>query len=350
LPLRLPEAAQLANIVFDAAERKPLTPEVRSRIAARCAALRLETIRPYFGSLARDPIHHSSYYLAVDTETEPLLLHMALANAPTSAIFAKALLIGRMPRPSGPGVVINAIPFAAADAQNIARFTAHIDTAFLPRPRGSQATVVARIEEPASDLPAAFSAFQAVFKRTGRNVAAVVPAAAAGDPRAFHSAAVWCAVRWGWREGFAAVARIPADDRARQTIREAAAFSRFAIEVAAPELDTALETAARLHEAIRETRSAQKIAGPFDFELRMDPAGPPLTPARAAHCLSWLKTRGHAAQLLAPGNPPDLAEFAAVARQFQCGLSLSAPPPAPGRFSVESSVDAIEETAEALLG
>jgi len=58
----------VANLVFSLAERKPLSDELRSRLAARSLALRLETLRPYAGSLERDPVHHSTYYLAVDSQ------------------------------------------------------------------------------------------------------------------------------------------------------------------------------------------------------------------------------------------------------------------------------------------
>ena len=61
LPLRPSEAAELAILVFEQAERKPLNDEVRNRLAARAAVLRLETVTPYFGSLVRDPVHPSSY-------------------------------------------------------------------------------------------------------------------------------------------------------------------------------------------------------------------------------------------------------------------------------------------------
>ena len=113
LPLRPSEASQLGSLILDQAERKPLTGDVRNRIAARGAVLRLETITPYFGSLERDPVHPSAYYLAVDgAQGEPLLLYLALATAPTSSIFYKPLLIGRTKRANGPEIVVNAVPFA----------------------------------------------------------------------------------------------------------------------------------------------------------------------------------------------------------------------------------------------
>jgi hypothetical protein len=58
-----------------------------------------------------------------------------------------------------------------------------------------------------------------------------------------------------------------------------------------------------LHEYIRLTRSAQKVARTFDFEpVLAGPAltTPPPTPQELLFCLHWLKTRGHAAQLAVP--------------------------------------------------
>jgi len=60
------DARELANLIFDHAEGKPLNDETRNRLASRASVLKLETITPYFGSLERDPVHPSAYYLAVD--------------------------------------------------------------------------------------------------------------------------------------------------------------------------------------------------------------------------------------------------------------------------------------------
>src|SRR5450755_4495761 len=97
LPLRPSDAADLANLIFDHAEGKPLTEETRNRLASRAGVLKLATIQPYFGSLERDPVHPSAYYLAVDGTAMDgtvagQLLYLALANAPTSSIYHKPLL------------------------------------------------------------------------------------------------------------------------------------------------------------------------------------------------------------------------------------------------------------------
>ena len=193
LPIRPPEAAEIANLVFTLAEKKPLTDEIRNRIVARAAALKLQSITPYFGSLARDPVHHSTYYLAVDTtDGPPLLLHMAAASAPTSSIFGKPLLIGRMRAAGSVEIVVNAIPFGAGDSESIDRFVAHIDGAFLPRPQSGDIVVAS------GDPAAAFEEFRAIQKRTGKNVA--------GLHAPYHHA-VWAAIRAGWRQPYTVYGR-----------------------------------------------------------------------------------------------------------------------------------------------
>jgi hypothetical protein len=328
LPLRPPEAAELANLIFSQAERKPLNDEVRGRIASRLAATRFESLRPYARSLERDPVHHSTYYMAVDgRDGEPLLLHMAPAAAPTSAIFAKALLIGRMRQTAGPEMVINAIPFGPADRDSLDLFSGHIDDAFLPRPQVSRAALVAHV------TPAVFEGFGAILKRSGKNVASI--AAAPGEsPAAFYYAGLWAAVRAGWRDGYSAGIRIGVDSADMQTVcatlQEAAPLTRFSIDVSAlagATYEAALSVAERVHELIRQARAARKITRPFDFELSLERAARPTTPEDVALCLEWLKNRAHAAQLIAPrvGSVAELPALADAARAAQCILSVDAP-------------------------
>jgi hypothetical protein len=328
LPLRPPEAAEVANLVFSLAERKPLNDEVRGRVASRLAAMRTESLRAYAGSLDRDPVHHSTYYMAVDGQNgEPLLLHMAAAAAPTSAIFAKPLLIGRMRRAGGPEMVLNAIPFGPGDHESIERFAAQIDPAFLPRAQASRPALVA------SATPAAFASFRAIWKAKRKNYASV--AAAPGEaPAAFYYAAVWAAIRAGWREGYTAGITITIEsadlDDVRGTICEAASLTRFAIDVSrlvnphGAKYEEALKAAERAHEMIRQARAARKIGRPFDFELSLENAPASTTAEELAFCLDWLKSHGHAAQLMAPrvGPGSDLASLAEAARSSQCTLSV----------------------------
>ena len=173
LPLRPAEAADVANLIFDHAERKPLTDDVRNRLAARAAVLKLQTITPYFGSLERDPVHPSVYYLAVDGESEPLLLHMALAAAPTSSIYHKPLLIGRMRRPNGPEMVINAIPFGPDERARTSRR--------LPRASTRPSIRSRRVREPRSrwkqTIPrrsTCFAAFRSAPARTSPRSPAII--------------------------------------------------------------------------------------------------------------------------------------------------------------------------------
>ena len=175
LPLRPSEAGELANLVFELAGNRPLGDDVRNRLAARAATLRLETITPHFGSLERDPVHRAMFYLAVDGQQgQPLLLHLALASSPSSALFPKSLLIGRMRRPVGPEMVVNCTPFASTDTEHVRRFATEVNPAFLPRPQGAQPAIAAGNRHPELSLPAAFDAFRGILKRAGRNLASTV--------------------------------------------------------------------------------------------------------------------------------------------------------------------------------
>jgi len=298
LPLPLSAAAELAHLILELAERKPLSDELRNRIGARGAVLRLEPVRPYFGSLARDPVHPSGHYLAVDgAHGEPLLLYMAPAAAPTSSIFYKPLLIGRTRRPNGPEIVINAIPFGPADHENLEKFAAKVDTAFVPRPHGSRTAIAV-----AANFPRAFEVFRGIWKRTGRNVAGIVCAPGA-SPRDVYSAGLWAAIRAGWREGYSAGVELSTRDE----IRDAAAFSLFRAAGSAGAIE-------QIHEAVRQARSLAKLPKAFDLEVVLEGE---IEPA-----LEQLKASAHAPQLIALRPGDDLESVAATARQFQCALSV----------------------------
>ena len=62
LPVRAADAIALADIIFDAAERRPFRDDVRNRIAARLNAERFDRLTPHPGSLAEDPVLHSADY------------------------------------------------------------------------------------------------------------------------------------------------------------------------------------------------------------------------------------------------------------------------------------------------
>jgi hypothetical protein len=263
LPLKASEAATLAEVIFAHAEGKQLTDDLRNRLASRAGGMQLSTIKPYFGSLAKDPIHPSTYYLAVDgRDTRPLLLHIALASAPTSGVFTRALLIGRM-RAAGREIVVNSIPFASSDWENVSRYAREIDTAFLPRPQGTRPAIAVGNRHPEISLPAAFEAFRTILKNTGVNMASTVQLsatremttddaiaardgenpAAAGHTRVsirhLYHAGLWAAIRSGWREGYNAEAdhfivsgNTPEEiarsvESAKEAIHHAAGYTKF---------------------------------------------------------------------------------------------------------------------------
>lgn len=305
LPLRPPEAAEVANLIFHHAEGKPLSDDMRNRLAARAAAvLKLQSIAPFFGSLERDPVHHSVYYLAVDA-TEPLLLHMALSTAPTSSIYYKPLLIGRMRRPNGSEMVINAIPFGPGDRANVETFAARINPAFYPQPQGARTTIT--VEE---GYPAAFDAFRAIQKRSGKNFAAF-----SGD----YHAVMWAAIRAGWRSAYTVAADLAAEAGAVTNFRGVEGCSRYSIAI--PASASGLDEAERIYQQIRSARAAVKISRRFDLEWD---AASPMTAQFLRSALEDLKERGHAPQLVCPGPlaEADLDNLAATAQHFQITLTF----------------------------
>ena len=340
LPLRPSEAAELANLIFELAETKALTDEIRNRIAARAMALKLETVTAWFGSLERDPVHRSTYYLAVDgREGPPHLLHMAPAGAPTSSLFSKPLLIGRMRRARGPEVVINAVPFGPEDADNIDKLAA-LDPAFLPRPHGPRPALVLDAS------PEAFETFRFIWKGKRKNVASVT------GP--YHRA-VWSAIRNGWREGYSAAIELRISDEAsiaeaREAVSRRPRYSRFLISGPTGE-------AQKLSVAIRQARSAAKVSG--TFELGID-----TTAANLEQSLQELKDAGHPASIVSLKLEREtIAEAAAIARRFHCVLSVKASGcpedllrdlarETGGRFSCIAAgyTGNIEDLAETLLG
>jgi hypothetical protein len=303
LPLRPSEAAALARIVFETVETagtKPIADDIRNRAAARSAAQKLETIRPYFGSLARDPVHRASFYLAVDgLEAAPLLLHFAPAAAPTGSVFPKALLVTRTS-----DLVVNTIPFGPGDRAAVEAFAASIDREVQPRAIGARSALV---------LPpsaASFDAFRGILKRTGKNLAAT--------EGSYHTA-LWCAIRAGWREGWSAGIELdPADPLA--ALRECPLYTRFTV----PAGD--LQRAARLRIAIAQLRSAAKAAKPFDLELSFETAPGPTAPEEIAHAVEVVR-----ADWIAPRLTPgaELGALAEAAVRCRTVLSLRGPWPLP---------------------
>jgi hypothetical protein len=193
LPVRPPEVARCAVLIFEQAGEKPFTDELRNRIAGRSALLKLEGLTPHFGSMERDPIHPSAIYLAVDgLESQPLLLRLAPNATPSSGLFPKSILIGRMPGPNGIEIVANAIPFGHNSGEAIRTFATKINSAFEPRPAGSRSAIIVKSKSPETVLPAAYEEFRAILKVRGLNLAGAEDSMVAR----------WAAIRAGWREGF----------------------------------------------------------------------------------------------------------------------------------------------------
>ncbi len=318
LPLKANEAAALADLVYQQLEGNALTQDLRNRFAARLPQLALETFVPFPGSLARDPIHPSTYYLAIDAQS-PMLLRIALASSPASGLFPGAMLIGRMRPGGGREIVINAVPFNSTDRENVHTFAERIDSTFLPRSQGPQSAIV--VEGEGGDFAPAFRAFRAILKSTGLNLAAI-----AGD----YDTALWSAIRAGWREGWNAQTSDPS----------AADYTKYSVE-------GSLEQLEEIYDRIR----AAKAGHVFDFEIA--------TTGDAATTLDWMKSRGKPVQFIKANLHADLKEQAAVARQYNAILSFTGDAPleqigiaTAGRFHYRMTGDeeAIRIAASSLLG
>jgi len=322
LPVNPSEAVVLADLIFDHAGNRPLTEDLRGRLAVRAATLRLETLTPWFGSLERDPVHPGTFYLAADAARGPsLLLHIAPAAAPTSGVYPRALLLARNRSGADREVVINSIPFGPGDRENIRQYAERVNTVFLPRPQGVQSAIVVCGGNPCAAMPAAFETFRGIMKRTGKKAAAL-----AGD----YHVALWSAIRAGWREGF----NLETEAAAGRDSAELATCTRFRARLP-------LEAAAEAYEAVRKARAASRFGRAFDFELV--PGGAIDTGQLTALLESW---RGRGYPLQAISVPlaawEQAAPLAAAARQHQAVLSFTIGPGTP-----DETLDAL---AHATLG
>ncbi len=202
LPVRPSEASAVADLLFQSAEGRALTDDLRTRLAGRVSTLGLTSLRAHFGSLEADPVHASTYYLAADglmgEVPQPLLLHMAPASAPASSLFPGSLLIGRMRPGGGREILINCAPFGPRDTRNIAVYAESMGRVFLPRPQGALPALTVRLSEFEISGAAAFQAYRTHMKSRGLNLASFEAGPQAED---FYGI-VWAAVRAGWREGY----------------------------------------------------------------------------------------------------------------------------------------------------
>jgi hypothetical protein len=194
------------------------------------------------------------------------------------------------------------------------------------------------------DLPVAFDAFRHILRNTGENWASL---------EAPYEACLWAAIRAGWREGYSVedarnaghatkfsidishalgAQRAEADDswlpqqfqRPFQIADASYSFAPDEIAELASKYGAGLTMAEELHDRIRRARSSSGAARTFDFEVALGAGGAPLSAKHLLFCLHWLKTRGRAAQLIAPPlTAGTVAELAAVARYFNATLSFA---------------------------
>ena len=255
LPVSAAETGVFAELVLDQLERGPLTAESRNRVAARIGPLRLSSFTIFSGSIVQDPIHPSTYYVAVDAHEKALLLRVALASSPSSGLFPNALLIGRMRTASGREVVVNAIPFASTDHKSIGTFAERVDPAFLPRPQAGLPAIAVQTGSPEMVLPNAFEAFRIILKKLGVNLAGVQ---ATGAFEHFYYAAVWAAIRAGWRDGYT----VAADIDSTTDLSELTRYTKFTLRSDAISADDAR----RLFGAIQQAKAGQTPWRMFDVE------------------------------------------------------------------------------------
>ena len=267
LPLKASEVSALAAAIFQHAEGRPLTDDLRNRIAGVIRGMGLTSLRPCPGSLQQDPVHVGTYYMAVDClagdSPQPLLLRLGLASAPASALFPRSILIGRMRPGGGREVVVNAVPFSSHDGDAIRTFVDQVDRDFLPRPQGARPAIATGNRHPEISLPAAFDAFGRLLRETGINYASTVQLSAtremttdealdtrdgenptaAGHTRVsighLFETGLWAAIRAGWRDGYTAEAdhviitgRTDEEiarsiEAGKEAIRQAAGYTKF---------------------------------------------------------------------------------------------------------------------------
>ncbi|MEZ5402473.1 MAG: hypothetical protein R2729_22550 [Bryobacteraceae bacterium] len=304
LPLRASEAAALADAVFQQCEGRPLTDDLRRRLAARAASLELTSILPWWGSLQADPVHSTTFYLAADglshgRET-PLLLRLAPASAPASGVFPNAMLIGRMRPGAGREMVVNAIPFGISDSEAIRTFAEKVDPAFLPRPHGAMPSVtLAPTGSLETEIPAAFAHYGRALKDTGINYAAFL---------APYESVLWGAIRAGWRSGFSIAACVTAKEGVLGLVR----YSRFLVEG----LDSAGHE--ELFDLIRVEKMRAGLGRAFAYEV--------VHPENPAAMLEALREGGRAVQLIAPAPDYDLEVLAELTRRHNVTLSFTEAP------------------------
>ena len=307
VPVRASEASELADLIFEFAESRRLTEDLRNRMHGRVANLKLETIVAHTGSLCADPVHPSAFYVAVDGIREgvskPWLLRVADANTPSSALFPKAILIGRMRLQNRREIVASVVPFGADDAVHVRTFAEEVDRAFLPRPQGTSPSMAAY----ANDQP--FAEFRHIHKSGGLNWAATWGS---------RDAAMWAAIRAGWREGYSAESEplpVESSEAVEAAILLEPGYTKFVMDAGALAEDAAAcaEAIGGVCDFIQKARSPQPSWRRFDLEISLARSASPTSASMIDALLGELKEQGRMVQSVAPrlgGDPVEVLNAA----------------------------------------
>jgi hypothetical protein len=260
------DVAAVADRIFQHAEGRALDDDLRSRISGDVSPLRFSALRPYVGSLERDPVYASNYYFAADGlaggNRVPLLVHLTPVSGPTSRLFPNPIQAGRI-RAGEREVLVSLIPFASSDHDNVRVFAEQVSPVFLPRPQGTRPAIAAGNRHPEISLPAVFEAYRTILREMHVNMASTAQLSATRemttdealtardgeDPTAaghtrvsirhLYHAGLWAAIRAGWREGYNVEAdhfivsgNAPDEIRrsveaVKEAIRQAAGYTKF---------------------------------------------------------------------------------------------------------------------------
>ena len=320
--MRSSEAASIADILFQSVDElansgRKFSDETRHRIAARLKNIETPSIRAYPLSLEPDPIHPSSYYLAVDGlshgRVAPLLLRLGLASSPASGLFPKSVLIGRMRPAGGREIVVNAIPFGPTDEDHLRTFNEQVTKAFQPRPQGSQPALIVSadglVSTLASTAPLAFDAFRRILRDTGQNRASF--SAPLATAQSAYLTVLWSAVRAGWREGYSlGVTGIPAHPSSHAALESLKGFTRYSVEA------TDLDAAAAIYEHLRRVKLVPMPGQTRGFDFELDFRALKLNAGTLAECLQTWRAAGRAVHsIIPPASSGDLESLTSVLRQ-----------------------------------
>ncbi len=111
-PVKPSEAVAIAELLLKLTQGRPWSNDIRAKLSGALPTLHLEKLTVSPLTLTPDPTHPTTYFLIIETEGAPWLLHFAPASAATTPLFPKPLLLARV-RPAGEReIIINAITVA----------------------------------------------------------------------------------------------------------------------------------------------------------------------------------------------------------------------------------------------